>query len=425
MMTRSMHLFVAVFLVAAVPCVAAIVECGPSGESFSIAGSSTVFPLAELWAKQYMAMCPGITITVESGGSSTGASRVCASDKNGGTPVDIGDMSRHWFEKEAVASPNGYLYQCVIGEGSRSVIQMDVAIDGLSIAAAKNGTAASCIQKIGGLTTDQLRWIYTNYGPDDLLATGWDSSSITNSDGNQDTHLWSEIDARCDAVEIIIAGPDPLSGTFEFFLENILIDLDNGETFDPNRPKGYYNSTSDEVIVKYTEDNGAVVAFFGYSYYLKDIDLLYAVPIKNDEGNFVLPTPETVSDGTYNPFHRRLFMNLLNDADSLDNTRPFIQYAFSQNGTEFVDEFGYVAIDETERQILLETLPAKGESIYVAPLPSPTTVATFSGPSPPTASQPTSYGNSNGNNNASGTTQRHNACMASIAAIVTAAVFWS
>ena len=199
-MTRSMHLFVAVFLVAAVPCVAAIVDCGPSGESFSIAGSSTVFPLAELWAKQYMAMCPGITITVESGGSSTGASRVCASDKNGGTPVDIGDMSRHWFEKEAVASPNGYLYQCVIGEGSRSVIQMDVAIDGLSIAAAKNGTAASCIQKIGGLTTDQLRWIYTNYGPDDLLATGWDSSSISNSDGNQDTHLWSEIDARCDVT---------------------------------------------------------------------------------------------------------------------------------------------------------------------------------------------------------------------------------
>ena len=104
-------LFFAVSLLAAVYYVDAIIECGPSGESFSIAGSSTVFPLAELWSKQYMTMCPGINITVESGGSSAGASRVCASDKNGGSPVDIGDMSRNWFEKEAVASPNGYLYQ--------------------------------------------------------------------------------------------------------------------------------------------------------------------------------------------------------------------------------------------------------------------------------------------------------------------------
>jgi phosphate transport system substrate-binding protein len=421
MMASPMLFVVASLLFAVAQSADAVVECGPSGGRFSIAGSSTVFPIAETWAKHYMMMCPDINITVEAGGSGAGASRVCASDKNGGTPVDIGDMSRHWFEKEALASPNGYLYQCVIGEGSRSVIQVDVAIDGLSIAVAKNGTAAACIETIGGLSTDQLRWIYTNYGPDDLLATGWDSSSITNSDGNPDTHLWSEIDARCENTEIIIAGADPVSGTFEFFLENILIDLDNGETFDPNRPKGYFNSSDDEDIVKYTEADGAVVAFFGYAYYLKDSGLLLAVPIKNDEGNFIVPTPETVSDGTYNPFSRRLFMNLLNDAESLDNTRPFIQYGFSPNGTALVDETGYVAIDESERQILLETLPAQGESLYVAPLPSPTTgsVETLSSPS---AAQPSVFENSN---NESGSPQRSNAFVVSIAAIAMAAAFWS
>ena len=328
-------------------------------------------------------------------------------------------MSRQWFEKEAVASSNGYLYQCVFGEGSRSVFQVEVAIDGLSIAVANNGTAAECIRIIGGLTTDHLRWIYTNYGPDDLLATGWDSSSITNSDGNPDTHLWSEIDARCEAVDIIIAGPDPLSGTFEFFLENILIDLDNGETFDPNRPKGYFNSTVDEDIVTYTEGDGAVVAFFGYSYYSKDSALLLAVPIKNDEGIFVVPTPETVSDGTYNPFSRRLYMNLLNDAASLDNTRPFLQYAFSPNGTALVDETGYVAIDESTRQILIEKLPDQGESLYVAPLPS--TTAAESGPSSPSMAQTTL----DGNNNESGTPQRSNAYVVSFVVIVVGVVLCS
>ena len=416
-MTQSKYVVVATLLLVTAKCVDAIVHCGPSGESFSIAGSSTVFPLAERWANEYMKLCPDITITVESGGSSAGASRVCASDKNGGTPVDIGDMSRNWFEKEAISSPNGYLYQCLIGEGSRSVIQVDVAIDGLSIAVAKNGTAATCIEIIGGLSTDQLRWIYTNYDQDALLATGWDVSSIANSDGNQATHLWSEIDAQCEAVEIIIAGPDPLSGTFDYFLETILIDLDNDETFDPNRPKGYYNSTNDEDIVKYTEDNGAVVAFFGYSYFLKDSALLNAVPIKNDEGNFVVPTPETVSDGTYNPFSRRLFMNLLNDADSLDNTRPFMHYAFSANGTAVVSSTGTVAIDESERQLLLETLPVEGESLFVAPLPAPTSITTFTSP---TAANPSLYGNNN--NESSGNIQSIHGYMAS-SVVIAVAVF--
>ncbi|DAC60603.1 MAG TPA: hypothetical protein D7I03_02015, partial [Candidatus Poseidoniales archaeon] len=45
------------------------VVCGPDG-SISIAGSSTVLPLAEAWAEYYTEACEGVTITVESGGSS-------------------------------------------------------------------------------------------------------------------------------------------------------------------------------------------------------------------------------------------------------------------------------------------------------------------------------------------------------------------
>jgi phosphate transport system substrate-binding protein len=371
----------------------AAVECGPSGESISIAGSSTVFPLAEKWAKEYMAVCPSINITVEAGGSSTGASRVCASDKNGGTPVDIADMSRNWFDKEGLAMPNGYVYQCVVGEDNRSVIRVDVAIDGISIATLNNGTAANCIQLLGGLTVDQLRWIFSTYSPDELLATGWDSGSITNSDDNQDTHLWSELDARCEAVEIIISGPYPESGTFDFFLEHVLIDLSHGETFDSTRPNGYFTSTNYSEIVRYTEVNGAAISFFAYAYYLKDSALLYAVPIQNDEGNYVIPSPTTISDGTYNPFSRRLYMNMVNDVVSLDNTRPFLQFALGDSGTDFVDDVGCcVPIDASERQISLELLPGPGESVFVSPLPSPTTVVkTLSSPTSLFAIAPSSY----------------------------------
>ena len=41
------------------------IVCGPDG-SISIAGSSTVLPLAEAWAEYYTEACEGVTITVES-----------------------------------------------------------------------------------------------------------------------------------------------------------------------------------------------------------------------------------------------------------------------------------------------------------------------------------------------------------------------
>jgi phosphate transport system substrate-binding protein len=364
------------------------IECGPSGASFAIAGSSTVFPMAQLWAQAYMKICSGINITVEGGGSSEGAMRVCASDDAKGGPVSIGDMSREWFDKEALPAANGYLYQCVIGDTTRSAIQVDVAIDGLSVAVLQNGTAAQCIELLGGLSTDQLRWIYTSYDADQLLATGWDSSSVPNSDDDESTHLWSELDSRCAPIDIKIAGPDPESGTFEYFLQTILVDLSAGETYDPTRPGGYFNSTDDEVIVRYTESDGDVVAFFGYAYFLKDESLLYAVPIMNDEGDFVVPNPETVSDGTYNPLSRRIYMNLLNDADSLGNTLPFLRFCYSANGTVLVDDTGYVPIDESERELLLARFPDAGKALSVTPLTSPSEAASPSAPSKPTAPSP-------------------------------------
>jgi phosphate transport system substrate-binding protein len=364
------------------------IECGPSPQSFAIAGSSTVFPLALIWAQSYMELCPGINITVEGGGSAEGAMRVCASDDAKGGPVEIGDMSREWFEPEALPAANGYLYQCVIGDTTRSAIQVDVAIDGLSVAVLQNGTAAQCIERLGGLSTDQLRWIFTSYGSDQLLATGWDSSSLPNSDGDDSTHLWSELDSGCAPIDIKIAGPDPESGTFEYFLQTILVDLSSGETYDPNRPGGYFNSTDDEVVVKYTEADGDVVAFFGYAYFLKDESLLYAVPIMNDEGDYVVPTHNTVSDGTYNPLSRRIYMNLLNDADSLGNTLPFLRFCYSVNGTVLVDDTGYVPIDESERELLLARFPDAGEAIPITPLTAASQAASPSAPSKPTAPAP-------------------------------------
>ncbi|MBL6892785.1 MAG: substrate-binding domain-containing protein, partial [Candidatus Poseidonia sp.] len=136
------------------------VTCGPDG-SIKIAGSSTVLPLAEIWAEYYQENCEGVTITVESGGSGGGAGRVCANSAKG-TPVDIGDMSRDWKSTEANRGVDGYTMDCLAGDTSRSARQIQVAIDGLSVVMKSGGAADVCVNThLGGLTVDQLRWMFS------------------------------------------------------------------------------------------------------------------------------------------------------------------------------------------------------------------------------------------------------------------------
>lgn len=190
------------------------VECGAEG-SFTVAGSTTVLPIADLWAQSYQTACSGTTISVEGGGSSTGAGRVCGNEEKG-TPIEIGDMSREWDAEEAtLTDAESGVYTCVAGDPTRSVIQVDVAIDGVTVATQLGGAGDQCITALGGLTLNQLRWIFSSYTSTSLIASGWDASALANSDGDDTTHLWSELSADCPAVEIKISGPDSESGTNE------------------------------------------------------------------------------------------------------------------------------------------------------------------------------------------------------------------
>lgn len=146
---------------------------------------------------------------------------------------------------------NGWEWECA--GTNREVAQVEVAIDGLSVVTAKQGTAKECIDILGGLTKDQLRWIYSNLDAAELRADGWDEDSVPFLDSDDSTHLWSELSDECAETEILIAGADDLSGTFDYMSE-FLFSVDD-ETFDRDRPRSdvsnpsYYNSALDEEIV--------------------------------------------------------------------------------------------------------------------------------------------------------------------------------
>ena len=333
------------------------VVCGPP-DDITIAGSSTVEPIARLWAAAYSTAC-GNTVTVEGGGSSSGARRVCADTSRGESAVDIGGTSRQWKTSEATTS-DGYTYNCVApGDTTRSAIQVDVAIDGLSVVSKLGGSGgAACIERLGGLTIDQLRWIYSSYTAAELEATGWDPLSVPNTDGNDGTHLWSELNPACVESEILIAGADDQSGTYEYFSETIFADIDNGEIFDASRPNGYFNSAVDEELVAYLELNTDAIAYFGYAFFDANRDIFAAFPIQNEEGQLIAPTAETVGSGDYNPLSRRIYMNVLTTSTSYVN--PFMTMGFDSVGTQLVTAVGYVPVPRADRFLMLSRLNAEG-----------------------------------------------------------------
>lgn len=140
------------------------------------------------------------------------------------------------------------------------------------------------------------------------------------------------------------------------FLETVLLDYKNGETFDISRPHGYTNSAVDEVIADFLTNDEDAVGYFGYAYYSANSTSLTAAAIQNSEGLFVTPTPITVGDKSYNPLARRIFMNLLNEEESLLKTAPFIQFGFSDEGSALVEETGYVAIPASDKNKMLDRI---------------------------------------------------------------------
>ena len=312
------------------------ITCGPDG-SITIAGSSTVFPLAEAWAEYYSEACPGTTITVEGGGSGAGAGRVCANSEKG-TAVDIGDMSRDWKSSEATRGDDGYTMSCLKGDTSLEARQIVVAYDGLSVVVKKGGAAETCVNGMGGLTVDQLRWIFSAETAAEMTAAGIDvSAAVPNSDGDDTTHKWSELSSDCPDAAINLAYPDADSGTYEYFFEAALHEAEQGF-------RAGEQSADDNVIVSALTGDETAIGYFGYAYYQENQATLTALPVQNDAGTMVTPSGATVADGSYNPLARPIFMNLLATTDSLSKTVPFVTFGLGDGGDKLVNSVGYVAI---------------------------------------------------------------------------------
>ncbi len=265
----------------------------------AIDGSSTVFPISEAVAEEFMKKHPQVRVTVGISGTGGGFKKFC----NGET--DISDASRLIKEPEQKACAGKDV----------QYVELAVAFDGLSVMVHTSNAFVTY------LTTAELKKI-------------WEPGSKINN--------WKDVRPGFPDLKLKLYGAGTDSGTFDYFTEAI-----NGKE-KASRPD-YTASEDDNVLVKGIAGDKGALGYFGYAYYVENKDKLKPVAI--DAGNGpLLPSEETVNNGTYKPLSRPIFIYTAFKAlRAKPQVAEFVKFYLTE-GPKLVKQVGYIPLPATRYQ---------------------------------------------------------------------------
>jgi phosphate transport system substrate-binding protein len=156
---------------------------------------------------------------------------------------------------------------------------------------------------------------------------------------NSQVMKWSDVRADWPAEDIHLYGPNTAHGTYDFFTEAVL-----GES---GASRSDYNAVADyNVGIQGISTDKYALGYFGLAYYEENKDKLKLVGVDNGEGP-VLPSLETVKNGTYAPLSRPLFIYVNNTSVTRNEVVEFVSY-FVENSAELAKEVGYIPLPEEE-----------------------------------------------------------------------------
>ena len=279
-------------------------------------GSSTVFPLSEAVAEEFMRDHPGVRVTVGVSGTGGGFGRF------GRGETDVSNASRP-IEADEIEKTTA---------SGVSFIELPVAYDGLAVVANPENTWATC------LSVAELKAI-------------WEPGSQIES--------WAQVRPGFPDRPLILYGPGTDSGTYDYFTEAV-VGGDGGSRTD------YSASEDDNVLVQGIEGDVGALGFFGLAYYEASADRLSLVGVDPTTagparlGNCVQPTPATVSDGRYAPLARPEFIYVRTSSLQRPAVRAFIE-TYLNLADELAREVGAVPLPPATMNLVRARLAARTE----------------------------------------------------------------
>ena len=258
--------------------------------TIEIDGSSTVYPITEAVAEEFRKIHPQMRINVGISGTGGGFKRFVVGE------TQISDASRPIKDSEKeLATKNNIEW-----------IEMRVAYDGLSVMVNPQNTWVT------SMTTAELKKL-------------WEPSSTIKR--------WNQLRPEWPDRPINLYGPGTDSGTFDYFTEAI-----NGKE-DASRAD-FTASEDDNVLVQGIAGDPNALGYFGYAYYVENKDKLKLVAVDAGKGA-VLPSEQTILNGTYAPLSRPIFIYVIKAALARPEVKEFIRFYMTE-GPKLVSEVGYV-----------------------------------------------------------------------------------
>ena len=252
-------------------------------QTIKISGSTTVLPIIQKAADQYMAAHPDADIQVSGGGSGVGIQAI------GAKTVDIGMSSREVTKTEMAKYP--------------TFVVTSVAQDGIAV-------VVNPANEIQYITLDQIKDIYLG------KITKWTQITGANVPNTNN--------------QIVIIGRDSASGTRSYFDESVLLKATPTKTM--------LEKNSNGAVLQTIAQTPGSIGYVSIGFVSKDVK---ALPIWYNYDKIISPTIENVKSKTY-PVSRDLYV--ITNGQPAGLTGDFIKYILSPEGQKIVSDEGYVTL---------------------------------------------------------------------------------
>ena len=281
-----------------------IIGCrkGPANASVvRVDGSSTVYPITEAVAEEFQKTHPDVRVTVGVSGSGGGFK------KFGMGETDISNASRPIKPSEVdLCSQHGVEY-----------VELPVAYDGLAVVVNPQNNWASSI------TVAELKKLWRPEAQGTVMR-------------------WSDVRPGWPDEEIHLFGPGIDSGTYDYFTAAIV-----GKE---HSSRGDFTSSEDDnVLVQGIATDRLALGFFGLAYYEENRERLKLLAVDDEDDSNgkgpILPSQETVMDGTYQPLSRPIFIYVSTAALDRPEIADFVRF-YLAHAAELVREVGYIPLSE-------------------------------------------------------------------------------
>jgi phosphate transport system substrate-binding protein len=267
----------------------------PTPALVKVDGSSTVFPITEGVAEEFQASQSGrVRVTVGISGTGGGFKKFCRQE------TDVQDASRPILKEEIEACRvNGVQY-----------VELPIAYDAITIVVNPQNTWVS------SLTLADLKRI-------------WEPAA------QNTVKKWRQVQAAWPDAALKLFGAGADSGTFDYFTEAVVGKAKAG--------RGDYTASEDDnTLVQGVGSGKYALGFLPLAYFEPNQQRLKAVPIDAGKGP-VLPSRQTVENGTYTPLARPIFIYVNARSAQRPEVKAFVEF-YLENAAILAAQAKYVPL---------------------------------------------------------------------------------